>query len=210
MKYGYVRVSTKDQNVDRQMDAMKAEGLKEECIFVDKISGKNFDRPQYLKLASMIGEGDLIVVKSIDRLGRNYDEIKEQWAYITKYRGADIKVLDMPLLNTAVKGDLTGRLIADLVLQILAYVAQTEREFIKQRQAEGIAAARKRGVKLGRRRNPLPEGFEDVAQYFIRGELSLRKCAENMEMPPSTFYRAAREIIHKKSHIQEADKEVKE
>lgn len=192
MKYGYVRVSTKDQSIDRQMDAMKAEGLKKECIFVDKISGKNFDRPQYIKLVSMIGEGDLIVVKSIDRLGRNYDEIKEQWAYITKYRGADIKVLDMPLLNTAVKGDLTGRLIADLVLQILAYVAQTERDFIKQRQAEGIAAARKRGVKLGRRRNPLPEGFEDVAQYFRSGELSLRKCAEIMEMPPSTFYRAVR------------------
>lgn len=193
MKYGYVRVSTKDQNIDRQMDAMKAEGIKKEYVFVDKISGKNFNRPQYLKLVSIVGKGDLIVVKSIDRLGRNYDEIKEQWAYITKYRGADIKVLDMPLLNTAVKGDLTGRLIADLVLQILAYVAQTERDFIKQRQAEGIEAARKRGVKLGRRRNPLPAGFEDAAQYFRSGELSLRKCAEIMEMSPSTFYRAVRE-----------------
>ena len=152
--YGYVRVSTKDQNEDRQRIALAEFPVPEKNIFMDKLSGKDFNRPQYRRLMRKLRSGDCLVVKAIDRLGRNYEEILEQWRIITKEKGVDIVVLDMPLLDTRHTGrDLTGTFVADLVLQILSYVAQTERENIKQRQKEGIAAARLRGVQFGRRQH---------------------------------------------------------
>ena len=161
--YGYVRVSTKDQNEDRQRIALAEFPVPEKNIFMDKLSGKDFNRPQYRRLMRKLRSGDCLVVKDIDRLGRNYEEILEQWRIITKEKGVDIVVLDMPLLDTRHTGrDLTGTFVADLVLQILSYVAQTERENIKQRQKEGIAAARLRGVQFGRPRKPLPENFEQI------------------------------------------------
>lgn len=161
--YGYVRVSTKDQNEDRQRIALAEFPVPEKNIFMDKLSGKDFNRPQYRRLMRKLRSGDCLVVKAIDRLGRNYEEILEQWRIITKEKGVDIVVLDMPLLDTRHTGrDLTGTFVADLVLQILSYVAQTERENIKQRQKEGIAAARLRGVQFGRPRKPLPENFEQI------------------------------------------------
>lgn len=149
-RYGYIRVSTKDQNPERQFVAMQEQKIKKSNIYLDKMSGQDFSRPQYLRLLRQLKRGDVIVVKSIDRLGRNYEEILEQWRKITKEIGADIQVIDMPLLNTSSShSDLTGVFIADLVLQILAYVAETERAFIKQRQAEGIAAAKQNGISFG-------------------------------------------------------------
>lgn len=157
--FGYVRVSARDQNEDRQLLALREIPVPEENIFLDKQSGKDFNRPGYLRLMKRLRPGDLLVVKSIDRLGRDYDEIMEQWRVITKEKGTDILVLDMPLLDTRKKGrDLTGTFIADMVLQILSYVAQTEREAIRKRQAEGIAAARVKGVRFGRPRKPVPPG----------------------------------------------------
>jgi len=189
MVYGYIRVSSKDQNEGRQLAAMQEMNVAKRNIFIDKQSGKDFNRPQYKRLMKRLKPGDLLVVKSIDRLGRNYDEILDQWRIITKTRQADICVIDFPLLDTRTKsGDLTGTFIADLVLQILSYVAQTEREFIHQRQAEGIAAAKKRGVKFGRESRPLPEGFEAAKKKYIRGELSLRRAAELCGMNYGTFY----------------------
>ena len=193
-KYGYIRVSAKDQNPDRQLIALRECDIKEKDIFLDKMSGKDFERPQYMKLLKRLKKGDLLVVKSIDRLGRNYGEILEQWRKITKEIGADIQVLDMPLLNTdSMHENLTGVFIADLVLQILAYVAETERSFIKQRQAEGIAAARARGVKFGCEKNELPEQFEKYFQMWVDGEISTRKAAEELQMSHSTFYRRCKE-----------------
>ncbi len=159
MEYGYARVSTKEQNELRQLIALREFGLTDRAIFVDKQSGKDFDRRSYQRLLRKLKDGDTLVIKSIDRLGRNYEEILEQWRIITKEKSAAIVVLDMPLLDTRRNRDLTGTLIADIVLQLLSYVAQTEREFIHQRQAEGIAAAKARGVKFGRPRKALPEGF---------------------------------------------------
>lgn len=190
MDYGYVRVSSKEQNIARQMEAMEALGIDRKKIFVDKQSGKNFNRPAYKKLLRKVKAGDVIVIKSIDRLGRNYDEILDQWRDITKLKQVDIYVLDFPLLDTRKKdNDLTGTFIADLVLQILSYVAQTEREFIHQRQAEGIAAARKRGVKFGRKRLDLPDSFETAKAQYNAGLLPYRKAAELCGMNPSSFYR---------------------
>ena len=161
--YGYIRVSTKEQNEDRQRIALAEFSVPEENIFIDKLSGKDFNRPQYKKLMRKLRAGDSLVIKSIDRLGRNYEEILNQWRIITKEKKADIVVLDMPLLDTRQTGrDLTGTFVADLVLQILSYVAQTERENIKQRQKEGIAAAKLRGVQFGRPRKPIPDNFEQV------------------------------------------------
>ena len=149
-KYGYIRVSTKEQNPERQIYAMEAENIKKQNIYVDKISGKGFDRPQYCRMVKKLKAGDIVVIKSIDRLGRNYNEILEQWRIIIKEKCADIQVIDMPLLNTNQRSDnLTGVFISDLVLQILAYVAETERTFIRQRQAEGIAVAKRNGKKFG-------------------------------------------------------------
>jgi DNA invertase Pin-like site-specific DNA recombinase len=185
--FGYVRVSSKEQNFDRQIVAMEEYGIEKACIFMDKMSGKNFDRPQYCKMLKKIKPGDTLVVKSIDRLGRNYDEILEQWRYITKKIGADIVVLDMPLLDTRQGKDLTGTLIADIVLQLLSYVAQTEREFIRQRQAEGIAAAKARGVKFGRMPKEKPSNFQEVYDCWKRGDISARKAAEQLQISHKTF-----------------------
>lgn len=150
MIYGYIRVSTKEQNPERQYQSLEEEGLKRSDIYLDRMSGKDFSRPAYQKMLKQLKKGDLLLVKSIDRLGRNYEEILEQWQYITKTIGADIRILDMPLLDTRCgKDDLTGGFIADLVLQILAYVAQTERKFIRQRQTEGIAMAKAKGIRFG-------------------------------------------------------------
>lgn len=193
-KYGYCRISAKDQNPDRQFLALKTCNISERDIFLDKMSGKNFERPQYKMLLKKLEKGDLLVVKSIDRLGRNYSEILEQWRKITKEIGANIQVLDMPLLNTnSMHDDLTGVFISDLVLQILAYVAETERAFIKQRQAEGIAVAKARGVKFGCTRIEIPEQFDKYYEMWQSGMISTRKAAERLNISHSTFYRRCRE-----------------
>ena len=191
--YGYVRVSTQEQNAARQLAAMREFGVAEKNITVEKQSGKDFCRPLYQRLVKGLRAGDILVVKSIDRLGRNYTEILEQWGAITKGREAAIVVLDMPLLDTRQGHDLTGRLIADIVLQLLSYVAQTERENIRRRQAEGIAAALERGVQFGRRRMELPEGFEDLARQWGAGGISARGAAGKLGISHDTFLRRAKE-----------------
>ena len=195
MVYGYIRVSSKEQNVDRQADAFAELGIEPKNIFTDKQSGKDFERPAYKRLMKKLKKGDLLIIKSIDRLGRNYDEILEQWRIITRQKQADIFVIDFPLLDTRKKeNDLTGTFVADLVLQILSYVAQTEREFIRRRQAEGIASAKKRGVKFGRESMPLPDNFEEVRRDFQNGKLSVRKAAELCGMSASSFYRKVNKL----------------
>lgn len=194
-RYGYIRVSAKDQNPERQFLAMKEQQIKQENIYLDKMSGKNFARPQYLRMLKRVKKGDIIIVKSIDRLGRDYEEILKQWRKITKEIGADIQVLDMPLLNTnSSHGDLTGVFIADLVLQILAYVAETERTFIRQRQAEGIAAAKQRGIRFGCKKKEVPQEFEKYYALWSEGKISLRRAAEQLNMNYSTFYRRCMEL----------------
>lgn len=189
-KYGYIRVSSKDQNPERQMMALIENGINKKNIYTDVISGKNFNRPSYRKLIKKIKKGDLIVIKSIDRLGRNYNEILEQWRIITKEKEANINVLDMPLLNTdGAQEDLTGAFISDLVLQILAYVAETERAFIKQRQAEGIAIAKDKGIVFGRPRKEIPIGFEHSYYMWKEGMISKREAARRANMSYTTFYR---------------------
>lgn len=193
-RYGYIRVSTKEQNPERQLIAMKEQQIKQKNIFLDKVSGQDFSRPQYLSLLKKLKKGDVIIIKSIDRLGRNYEEILEQWRRITKEIGADIQVIDMPLLNTnSLHEDLTGMFISDLVLQILAYVAETERAFIKQRQAEGIAAAKQKGVQFGCKKTALPKEFETYYQMWNEGKISSRKAAEILNMKHTTFYRRCME-----------------
>ena len=197
--YAYIRVSTREQNIDRQLIALKPYNIPKKHIYCDWQSGKDFERPAYQKLVKRLKAGDLIIVKSIDRLGRNYNDILVQWQYITKEIGADILVLDMELLDTRKKdGNLTGTLISDLVLQIFAYVAQTEREFIKQRQAEGIAAAKANGKKLGRNQVQLPDGFESVCSRCRNGEISTREAAELLGMSHTTFYRRHKERTENK------------
>ena len=191
--YGYVRVSTQVQNEARQLDAMRAFGVPEENIVIEKQSGKDFRRPRYQRLIGALRQADVLVVKSIDRLGRNYTEILEQWSFITKERGAAIVVLDMPLLDTRQGRDLTGTLIADIVLQLLRYVAQTERENIRRRQAEGIAAAGARGGLLGRERIELPEDFRDLAELWQEGGISSRNAARELGISYQTFLRRAKE-----------------
>ena len=194
-RYGYIRVSAKDQNPERQFLAMQEQQIKKKNIYLDKISGKSFVRPQYLRLVKRLKKGDVLIIKSIDRLGRNYEEILEQWRKITKEIGVDIQVIDMPLLNTNVAhGDLTGVFISDLVLQILAYVAETERAFIRQRQAEGIAAAKRKGTQFGCRKKYVPEGFERYYHLWCEEKISLRKAAEELHMNYSTFYRRCMEL----------------
>lgn len=187
--YGYVRVSTRDQHEARQMMAMEAFGVDRSNIYLDKQSGKDFNRPQYRRLMRRLGKDDTLVVKSIDRLGRNYDEIIEQWRCITKEKQAAIVVLDMPLLDTRQGRDLTGTLIADIVLQLLSYVAQTEREFIRRRQAEGIAAARARGVRFGAPPKEKPAAYAALAQAWRQGEISSRRAAEQLWVSHPTFLR---------------------
>ena len=188
--YGYVRVSTQEQNEARQLAAMRKFGVAEENIIMEKLSGKDFNRPRYQRMVKRLRPEDILVVKSIDRLGRNYDEILEQWALITKERKAAIVVLDMPLLDTRQGRDLTGTLIADIVLQLLSYVAQTERENIRQRQAEGIAAAKAKGVHFGPPPKTLPDNFEELRQAWRNKQMSLRAAAKTCGVPRSTFYDA--------------------
>ena len=194
-RIGYIRVSTKDQNPDRQMDAIKALGIQEKNIYVDKISGKNFERPGYLKMLSKLKKGDVVIIKSIDRLGRNYEEILEQWRLLTREKQVEIEVIDMPLLNTnTTKEGLTGVFVSDLVLQILAYVAETERAFIRQRQAEGIEAAKKRGVHFGVHKSEVPDNFADYYDRWKCGETSIRKAALELGLSKSTFFRRCQEF----------------
>ena len=189
--YGYVRVSTKEQNEDRQIIAMHKFGVTDSHIVLDKQSGKDFERPGYQHLVRKLKTGDTLVIKSIDRLGRNYDEILEQWRLLTKVKQVTVVVLDMPLLDTRQGRDLTGTLIADIVLQLLSYVAQNERENIRQRQAEGIAAAKARGVKLGRPSRPLPDNFRQVHRDWRNKKMTLRQAAQACAMPEGTFYAKA-------------------
>lgn len=192
MTYGYARVSTSDQNLDRQLDALAAFGVDE--VFADKASGRDFERPEWRRLMGRICAGDVLVVKSIDRLGRSYDEVIDQWRAITKERGAAVVVLDMPLLDTRRRhDDVTGALIADIVLQLLSYVAQVERESIHQRQAEGIAAAKARGVRFGRPRKPRPACYEDVRSKYLCGQLTRSAAASRLGVCPSTFDRWLKE-----------------
>lgn len=191
--YGYIRVSSKEQNEARQLIAMKEFGIPQERIFLDKQSGKDFERPQYKRMMRKLRAGDTLVVKSIDRLGRNYDEIIEQWRIVTKEKHAAIVVLDMPLLDTRQGRDLTGTLIADIVLQLLSYVAQTEREFIKQRQAEGIAAAKARGVRFGVKPKERPENYDDCFREWQQGTLSAREASLKLGIHHKTFLRWAKE-----------------
>lgn len=193
-KYGYIRVSAKDQNPERQYIALKEYEVPDKNIYMEYMSGKDFSRPQYKKLMKKLKKGDLLIIKSIDRLGRNYGEILEQWRKITKEIEADIKVIDMPLLDTnTAHGDLTGVFISDLVLQILAYVAETERSFIKQRQAEGIVAAKARGVRFGIVKRELPPEFEEYKRLWESGQITLRDAAKELGMSYSTFYRRCKE-----------------
>lgn len=195
-KYGYVRVSAKDQNPERQLIALKEQGIFDKNIYLDRMSGQNFERPAYLRLLKHLKKGDLLIIKSIDRLGRNYGEILEQWKRITKEIGADIQVIDMPLLNTnSMNGDLTGVFISDLVLQILAYVAETERSFIKQRQAEGIAVAKEKGVHFGRAKKQVPVQFQEYYELWKKGDITTREAAKHLKMSHTTFYRKCKECM---------------
>lgn len=193
MEYGYIRVSTREQNEQRQLIAMQEFGISGNRIYMDKQSGKDFERKNYKEIVRKLKKDDTLVVKSIDRLGRNYDEILEQWRMITKEKQAAIVVLDMPLLDTRQSRDLTGTLIADIVLQLLSYVAQTEREFIRQRQAEGIAAAKQNGVKFGRKPMERPDSLELLKVRWLHGELSARAAAKQLGVTHSTFLRWAKE-----------------
>ncbi len=190
--YGYVRVSSSDQNEDRQMIALKQMGLKERCIFIDKQSGKDFLRPNYQKMLKRLRGGDLLYVLSIDRLGRNYKEIVEQWRILTKKIGIDICVLDMPLLDTRNGKDLMGTFIADLVLQILSFMAENERENIRKRQEQGIAAAKAKGVKFGRPQIPMPADFVKIITAWNDGSISAQEAACASNMSRATFYRKAK------------------
>ena len=189
--YGYVRVSTKDQNEDRQYIALRELCIPEENIFMDKQSGKDFVRPQYRRLVRRLKKDDLLYVKSIDRLGRNYTEILEQWRILTKEKGADIVVLDMPLLDTRRGKDLMGTFLSDIVLQVLSFVAENERSNIRQRQAEGIAAAKARGVRFGRPPLPLSENFQEVYRAWRGKQITLKQAAQACQMPEGTFYAKA-------------------
>lgn len=189
--YGYVRVSSKDQNEDRQMIALREVGVPEKNIFVDKQSGKDFNRPKYKRLLKRLKTDDLLYIKSIDRLGRNYEEIQNQWRILTKDKKVDIVVLDMPLLDTRRGKDLVGTFLSDIVLQVLSFVAENERSNIRQRQAEGIAAAKARGVRFGRPPATLPENFHQVYQQWKSGKITGLEAARMCDMPMSTFrYRA--------------------
>ena len=192
--YGYVRVSSADQNEERQRIAMAQEGLKEKDIFMDKQSGKDFERPAYLKLLKKLKEGDLLLIESIDRLGRNYEEIIEQWRHITKRIKADIRVLDMPLLDTTISKDLLGTFIADLVLQVLSFAAENERKNIRQRQREGIDAALARGVRFGRRRIPDSEAMLEAVRLYRQKKISLSRALDMSGIGKTTFYKKLKEF----------------
>jgi len=190
--YGYIRVSTKDQNEDRQLIALREVGVQEKNIYMDKKSGKDFNRPQYKKLLRKTKKDDLLYIMSIDRLGRNYEEILQQWRYLTKEKGVDIIVLDMPLLDTRRGKDLMGTFLSDIVLQVLSFVAENERSNIRQRQAEGIAAAKAKGVRFGRPPMPLPDNFTEIHSAWRNGKMTLKEAAAACDMPVGTFYGKAR------------------
>ena len=192
--YGYIRVSSKDQKEDRQQIALKEVGVERLNIYVDKQSGKDFNRPQYKKMLRKLKKDDLLYIKSIDRLGRNYEEILQQWRILTKEKGVDIVVLDMPLLDTRRGKDLMGTFLSDIVLQVLSFVAENERTNIKQRQSEGIAAAKAQGIKFGRPPLPLPDNFFEVHKAWRSKKITLKQAAEACNMPVGTFYGKARKF----------------
>ena len=192
-KYGYIRVSTREQNEDRQLVALREMAVPEQNIFMDKQSGKDFDRPQYKKLVKKLKPDDLLYIKSIDRLGRNYEEIQNQWRILTKEKSIDIVVLDMPLLDTRRGKDLMGTFLSDIVLQVLSFVAENERANIRQRQAEGIAAAKKRGVRFGRPNVQPPEDFPSIVAEWEAGQLEFRDALARSGLAEATFYRRLRE-----------------
>ncbi len=187
--YGYIRVSTQEQNIDRQLHSLFDMGIDRKNIYIDKQSGKNFKRPSYIKMVRKIREGDLLIVKSIDRLGRNYQEIMEQWRILTKEKKVDIRILDMPLLDTTMTKDLLGTFISDIVLQLLSFVAENERDNIRQRQAEGIAAARARGVQFGKPRIPIPGNFPELYRQWELDLISIDEFAASCDMGRSTLYK---------------------
>ena len=197
-KYGHVRVSTIDQNEDRQLAAMAELKIPPDNIYIDKQSGKDFNRPNYKALTRKLKKGDLLYILSIDRLGRNYEEIQNQWRILTKEKGVDVAVIDMPLLDTRLHKDLMGTFISDLVLQILSFVAQNERENIRNRQAQGISAARKRGVRFGRTVKKPPENFAELIKQWERGILTFEEILKQTGLKESTFYRRLRELRIKK------------
>lgn len=200
MVYGYARVSTREQNEARQLAAMREFGVTDQSIIVEKQSGRDFKRPLYRQLVDILQPGDVLVVKSIDRLGRNYKEVQEQWRILTKEKEADLCVIDMPLLDTRVAKDLIGTFIADLVLQILSFVAENERECIRSRQAEGIAAAKLRGVRFGPQPRAMPDSFPDLCKAWKDKKISLRAAAECCGVPKSTFYDAAARLDKQKTY----------
>ena len=189
--YGYMRVSSKEQNEDRQKIALTEMGVPENNIYMDKQSGKDFERTQYKRLLRKLNENSVLYIKSIDRLGRNYGELNEQWRIITKEKKADIVVIDMPLLDTHREKNLLGTFISDVVLALLSYVAENERTNIKQRQAEGIAAAKARGVKFGRPPLPIPENFYQMHKDWRAGKITIEEAAKACNMCPKTFYSKA-------------------
>ena len=195
MKYGYVRVSTAQQHIDRQIDALLELGLDKSCIYIDYESGKDFNRKNYKKLIRKLKKDDLVIIKSIDRLGRDYNMIIEEWRLITKEKEADIMVIDMPLLDTRIEGNnLVGKFISDIVLQVLSFVAQNERETMKVRQAEGIKTAKARGVKFGRPRINLPDNFKIVAKQYLNKEITNKKACEILSMTRGSFFRYMKEL----------------
>ena len=193
--YGYIRVSTKEQNEDRQKIALLEKGVPKNQIFMDKLSGKNFERPQYRNLLEKLDSNSILYIKSIDRLGRNYAELNEKWRIITKEKKADIVVIDMPLLDTRHEKNLLGTFINDLVLALLSYVAENERMNIRQRQAEGIAAAKARGVQFGRPPLPLPENFYEICEHWHNQEITLKQAAKACNLPESTFFYKAKNLL---------------
>lgn len=191
--YGYIRVSTKEQNEDRQRISMEEAGVPERNVYMDKQSGKDFNRPQYRKQLRKLKKDDLLYIKSIDRLGRNYEEILQQWRYLTKDKGIDIVVLDMPLLDTRRGKDLMGTFLSDIVLQVLSFVAENERTNIRQRQAEGIAAAKARGVRFGRPEKEIPADFGEIVAAWEQKQLPISEALTRCDMSEATFYRRLRE-----------------
>lgn len=190
MKYGYLRVSTQNQHIDRQIEALKALGLEDKNLFIDYESGKDFERTNYKKLIRKLKKDDLVIIKSIDRLGRNYNMIIDEWRLITKEKEADIMVIDMPLLDTRIKGNnLVGSFISDIVLQVLSFVAQNERETMRLRQAEGIKTAKARGVKFGRPRISLPSNFSEIANRYLNKDITSNFACEELQMTRGSFFR---------------------
>ena len=211
MVYGYIRVSTREQKEDRQQIAMRQAGVLEQNIYIDKQSGRDFDRPKYKKLLRRLKRDDLLYIKSIDRLGRNYQEVLEQWRFLTKEKNVDIVVLDMPLLDTRRGRDLMGAFLADIVLQVLSFVAENERSSIRQRQAEGIAAARARGVQFGRDPRPLPANFYETFSAWKAGACTIEEASAACGLPRSTFYdKASRYEVELRFQCEEREKALRE